>query len=199
MGGGGDPAAALYGYAWFGLLQLLVALYAVTQVGRWAADDTEGRLEMILSAPVRRTRIMIERAATLVISCSAIIAAGAFLSGAVAVSQGIQLNAGDVLRAALLLLPFGLAFGALGLAVAGRFPRAALPALASFAVVSYFLQQVGPLFRWPEAIINLSVFKLYGTPLVSGVYWTGLWSMLGICLAGLTLALIGIQRRDVGR
>jgi ABC-2 type transport system permease protein len=196
--GGGDPAVALYGYAWFGLLQLLVAIYAVTQVGRWAGDDTEGRLEMILSAPVGRTRIVVERAATLAISCSVIIAAGAVVSGSVAVSQGIQLNAGDVLKASLLLLPFGLVFGALGLAVAGRFPRAAVPVLSGFAVASYFLQQVGPFFKWPEAVINLSVFKLYGTPLVSGVYWPGLWATLGTCLAGLTLALVGIQRRDVG-
>jgi putative exporter of polyketide antibiotics len=70
---------------------------------------------------------------------------------------------------------------------------------ATSLAVTGLVQQVGPFFKWPEAVMNLSVFTLYGTPLVSDVYWRGLWAMLGITLAGFIVAFVGMQRRDVGR
>src|SRR6266852_3349499 len=57
----GDVYSSFFGYIWFGFAQLLMAGFAITQVARWSAEDMDGRLELILSTPVSRGRIVIER------------------------------------------------------------------------------------------------------------------------------------------
>lgn len=47
--------------------------------------------------------------------------------------------------------------------------------------------------------MKLSAFSLYGTPLTSGVYWTGLWVLVAITLIGFWGASSLMQRREVGR
>ncbi len=196
--GQGNPYQAVIGWYWFGIVQLLLAVYAVTQVAHWSAEDAQGRLEMVLSAPVPRWRVVLERGLALTLGCGLIIAAGSVATGLAARAQGITLDGSSLLRASFPLLPFGLCFGALGAAAIGRLPRAAVPLLSAVAVISYFLQQVTPLFRWPEWVANLSIFQLYGNPLASGVYWRGLWALVGVTVAGFAVALVTMQRREVG-
>jgi hypothetical protein len=56
-----------------------------------------------------------------------------------------------------------------------------------------------PLFRWPDWVLDLSLLHLYGMPLTSGVFWTGLWVMLGIMVIGFGGATLAMSRREVGR
>src|SRR6266849_5367826 len=62
------------GVIWFSTLLLLISLFVVAQVSGWAADDNEGRLEMILSAPVSRARVVVERIAAVVVACAVLVA-----------------------------------------------------------------------------------------------------------------------------
>ena len=57
---------------------------------------------------------------------------------------------------------------------------------------------VGPLLRWPDWVLYLSVFTLFGTPVVDGTYWPGMWALAGVIVAGFGVALRNIQVRDVG-
>src|SRR5207245_5340836 len=169
------------------------------QVERWSADDREGRLEMILSTPVSRSRVVIERAIALLIRMAVIIAVSSatlYLGAAVA---NIHFEAGPLTVASLLLIPFGLSFVAIGAVLASRAPRITVAVLVTFTFLSYLITQLGPLLKWPDWALKLSVFTLYGTPLTSGVDWTGLWIMTAITLAGFGTAALLMQRRDVGR
>jgi putative exporter of polyketide antibiotics len=58
--------------------------------------------------------------------------------------------------------------------------------------------QLGPLFKLPNWVQNLSAFKLYGQPLTDGIDRTGLAIMLAIVLVGFWASAIVMQRRDVG-
>jgi ABC-2 type transport system permease protein len=196
--GHGQLERAVVGAAVFPVLQLLLAVYAVTTVGRWAAEDSEGRLEMELAAPVHRWRVVLERGATLLAAVALLALAGVVGTGIVGAAQGLALPAGGLFRAGALLLPFALGFGALGAALAGRFPRAAVALLSAFAVVSYLLQQFAPLFRWPGWVGNLSLFGLYGDPLNQGVRWGGLGALLAVVAVGFGAAVLALERRDVG-
>jgi len=60
------------------------------------------------------------------------------------------------------------------------------------------MEQLGPPLHWPGWALNLSVFSLYGTPLTSGVDWTGLWIMSAITIGGFAGGALLMQRRDVG-
>src|SRR5437879_3924565 len=52
---------AVLGYTWFNVAQLLFAALAITYVARWSAEDTDGRLEILLSQPQSRAAIVLER------------------------------------------------------------------------------------------------------------------------------------------
>lgn len=196
--GHGNPYVALTGYLWFGIFLALLSVFAITQVARWSADDNEGRLEMVLSAPVSRTRVVLERAAALVLRMAGVIAITSLALELGAATANVTIQAGSLTVASLLLIPFGMSFAAIGAVLASQAPRAAVAVLTTYTFVSYLLTALGPLLKWPDWALKLSVFSLYGTPLTSGVDWTGLWIMSAITVVGFGLATVLMQRRDVG-
>lgn len=197
--GHGNPYVAITGYFWFGIFQPLIAVYAITAASRWSSDDNEGRLEMVLSAPVSRTRVVAERAIALLVGTAIVTAISSLAFYLSAHSANIDIYAGDLVAASVPLIPFALSFAAVGALMTSRIPRATVPILATLAFASYLVTVAGPLLKWPDWVQKLSVFSLYGTPLTSGIYWTGLWIMLVVTAVGFALAAILMQRRDIGR
>ena len=74
-----------------------------------------------------------------------------------------------------------------------------LPVGCAFAAASFFLLEFGQVFGWPAWLTRLSVFGLYGAPLVEGIAWPGLAALVGVSLAGFGAATLALARRDVGR
>jgi ABC-2 type transport system permease protein len=176
----------------------LIAGFAITQVGRWSAEDTDGRLELTLSNPVSRTRVVIERAAVLLLGALIIAALSGLAVGLESKYQSIDLDSGRLAEASLMLVPVALVFAALGALLAARLPRATVGILGIFAFASYLMLQLGPLFKLPDWVQDLSPFKLYGQPLVEGMDQAGLAILLAIVVAGFCASAIVMQRRDVG-
>lgn len=193
----GPVYAGFLGFIWFGIALLLLAGYSVVQVSRWAAQDQEGRVEMLLSAPVSRTRVVVDRALEFAIASLLIVGSGYVGVAVKAPAAGLGLDPGRVLLASALLWPFALAFGGLGVAVASRWPRIAVPFLAAFAVVEYFLGDLAPLFKLPDWSANLSVFHLYGNPIDGSLSWGPTIAMAAVFVAGFGAALVLLRRRDV--
>jgi ABC-2 type transport system permease protein len=193
-----DPEQAMIGVFGFGMLELLVAVYAITQVARWASDDGEGRLEMRLSAPVHRWEVVMQRAAALAVCEALIVAAAAGMFSVAAAVDHISLGTASLVQAAALVLPFGLVLGAVGAALTGWLPRTAVPLITAVAVMGWLVKDLAPLFGWPQWVLDFSIFQLYGTPLATGVYWTGLIILLAVTVGGFAVALVTMQRRDVG-
>ncbi|HLJ67092.1 MAG TPA: ABC transporter permease subunit [Chloroflexota bacterium] len=197
--GGSDPYVALTGYIWFGVFQLALVALALIWVARWSADDSEGRLEMELSAPVSRRWVVAERALAFVATAVVVITVSSVVLYLAAAADHIHIHAGDLAVASVALLPFVLSFAAIGAALTSLVPRAAIAVLATIAFLSYLITEGGPLFKWPDWVMKLSVFSLYGTPLTRGIYWTGFWILLAITVAGFGAATLLMERRDVGR
>jgi ABC-2 type transport system permease protein len=194
----GDVYTSFLGYIWFGFAQLLMAGFAITHVARWTAEDADGRLDLILSNPVSRTRVVVERVIALTLGALVIAVVSGIAVGVEAHYQGIELDRRRLGEATLLLVPFTLVFGATGALLAAWIPRGAVGVLGAFAFASYLLVQLGPIFKLPEWAEDLSAFKLYGQPLTTGVDQTGLVIMLAIVLGGLAAAAIVMQGRDIG-
>jgi ABC-2 type transport system permease protein len=190
--------ADFVGVIWFSTLLLLVSLFVVAQVNGWAADDAEGRLEMILSAPVSRARVVIERISAVIVACAVIVGLSSLAVYLTATSTGIGLPVGRFVFASAAVLPVAFAFAGIGHALVGWRPRVAVVALGAVAVVGYFAQQFTPLFQWPEWVNNLSLYALYGTPM-SKDDWAGIATLIAIGIAGTALAVAVMRRRDVGR
>lgn len=190
--------ADFVGVIWFSTLLLLVSLFVVAQVNGWAADDAEGRLEVILSAPVSRARIVVERIAAVIVACAVVVAVSSVAVYLTATSTGISLPGGRFVFASVGVLPVAYAFAGIGHALVGWRPRVAVVALGALAVVGYFAQQFTPLFQWPDWVNNISLYALYGTPM-SKDDWGGIATLVAIGIAGTAVALVVMRHRDVGR
>jgi ABC-2 type transport system permease protein len=185
-------------FIWFGFAQLLLAGFAIAQVARWSAEDTDGRLELILGNPVSRTQVLLERAAVLALGALIIAGVSGVAVGIESHYRSIDLDPRRLAEASLLLVPFALVFGAVGALLSARLPRATVGILGAFAFASYLMLQVGPIFNLPAWVQDMSAFKLYGQPLTTGVDETGLMIMLAIAIVGLAVSAAIMQRRDVG-
>jgi putative exporter of polyketide antibiotics len=89
-------------------------------------------------------------------------------------------------------------FAAAGALLASLSPRATVGLLGGFAFASYFIVQLGPLFKWPSWTLNISPFHLYGQPLSEGVDRGGLVIMLLVAGVGFVVSAWLLQRRDIG-
>ena len=194
----GEIYPSFLGFIWFGFAELLFAGYALTHVARWSAEDADGRLEMTLGNPVSRTAVVIERALVLIASLAfiAIVAAGAL--DVESQAQSIDVSTRKLNEASLLLVPFGMFFAAIGAVMAAFIPRATVGLMAGFAIASYFVTQVGPIFKWPDLVLDASPFKLFGQPLASGVDGAGLAIMVIVIVVGLGASALLLRRRDIG-
>ena len=193
----GDVHIVLLALIWLSFAQALVAVYAITSVSRWSADDSSGVLEMQLAEPLPRWGVLAERAAELTLTVSLMSFAAMAVILALAPAEGIAVDVGRLLGATALMVPFALTFAAVGALLAGWRPRVAVVILSTIAVVSYLVFQLGPLFKWPDWANNLSVFQLYGTPLITPVFVGGLIAMLAIVVVGFGSAGVVLARRDV--
>jgi ABC-2 type transport system permease protein len=190
--------ASFVGVIWFGTLLLLVSLFVAAQVNAWAADDAEGRLDAILSAPVSRARVVVERIAAVLAACTSLIAVSSLAVYATAGSTGITLPGDRFVLASAAVLPVAFAYAGIGHALVGWQPRIAVIALGLVAIVGYFTQQFAPLFSWPDWVKSLSLFALYGTPMSSDD-WSGIATLIAIGAVATVVAVIAMRRRDVGR
>jgi ABC-2 type transport system permease protein len=189
---------AFIGVTWFSTLILLLSIFAIVAASGWAADDQEGRLEVVLAQPVSRDRIVLERLAAL-LAAAAIVLAGAFVALVVGAQEAdITLDAGRVALGTVLALTVVLAFGGLGAAGVSWRPRLTILALGAVAIVSFFVLELGPLFGWPSWVSDLSVYALYGNPVSGTVDWARQAALVAIGVVGTVLALAAMRRRDIG-
>jgi putative exporter of polyketide antibiotics len=196
--GGGQLYTSFLGYFWLSIAELLFAGFAIAQVARWAAEDGDGRLELILSTPTPRAGVVVERAITLMFG-AALVAAVSGIAVAVAIHyQSMTVSPERLAEGTLLLVPFALVFAAAGSVLAAWNPRAAVGLLGGLAFASYLVDELGPLFTWPTWLQDLSAFKLFGTPLTTGIDRTGLAIMIVIILVGFGASILLMERRDVG-
>ncbi|HYX48573.1 MAG TPA: ABC transporter permease subunit, partial [Ktedonobacteraceae bacterium] len=199
--GGGDIATnATILSALFTFLPLLLMAFAVTQVNRWAADEEDGRLELVLAAPQPRLNVLLARFAaltTMLVIMGLLTLAATELAAQVA---GLKLDAGNVAAASLGMIPLGLLIASLGFLFSGWLRTAIDTGLLSFLlVIWFFITFVGPELNWPEGVQKLSAFYYYGTPLLHGLSLGNMLLVLGVAVVALALASIRFMRKDIGR
>ncbi len=189
---------SVVGAIWLTTLMLILSIFAIVQVQTWSSDDAEGRLATVLSMPVSRSRVVIERALAFILMMMLICAAAGIAVYAVAAGQSLTIDSGKLALATALVVTIPFAFSAIGQLVAVWRPRVSVVLLSTLAAVSYLVLQFTPLFQWPEWIANLSLYSLFGMPMSGEVNWAGIAGLVGVGLAATVGSLIAFQRRDVG-
>jgi len=188
------------------MLSLIVPLaagyLAVRSIAAGLSGAAEsGRLDVLLSAPVSRGRLVasgfvataLELAAVLVVSL-ALTAAGATLAGA-----GLSFSA--ALAGFANVWPLALVFAALGIVLTGFSLRTSIVtgAAAGVLVAMYVADLVGRLDPGLDWVRYGSVFRYYGAAIEDGI---DPLAFCGVSAAALALAALGgalFQRRDLAR
>lgn len=182
---------------------LLIALYGVVYGAGAIAREAEQRtLDLILSQPVPRYRLVVSKSLVFLLSTAALV-----VTAGVALQAGVA-AAGDSVNAAYLYLT--LFQGALvGLAVAGYaivFSSAflsvgrAAAAAGLLTVILYILEIVSRTVDRAEWVGNISLFHFYRAEYIlrtGDLSWTGVGVCSAVAVGGVALAAVLFQRRDV--
>lgn len=183
----------------FGLLPVLVAICATSLAASWATEEVEQRLELELVCPVPRWRVYLQRFGAALVAAGIAIALVAAAFGLVGAWVGVHIVWRDAVVALLLLLPLAGIVVAFGFAVAAWRPGAVAAITGAVVAASFFLDAFAPLFGWPEGIRRLSIFRLYGEPLLSGVQWGNLLALIAMSAVFIVGGTLAFARKDIAR
>ncbi len=175
---------------------VLFGLSAATAVSGWASDESAGRLDLVLAAPISRVRWMI--GSGLGALATSLVVAGLM---AAAVWVGSVQVGGDPWQPAIGTLALGLYMAALtgvGIAVAGLWrPGLAGPTVIILTIVFYLLEVFGAALDLPTWVLDLSLNHHMGQPMTGGYDAFGLAACVVLALGGLVLGTWGLRRRDL--
>lgn len=195
--GPGFINAQLYSF----MVPLLLSIVAIGAGAAIGSEQRSGLIDLVLSNPVPRWRVVVERAlaiaATVVILALAVMGSVAAVGAVVDLGIGVNELAAVTTASVLIVLLHG--FTALAVAAAtGRRSLAVGAATVVFAA-GYLLQSLAGIVDAIEPYRVLSPYHhAMGTnPLFEGWAWANLGLMAALCGLVLALAVFLFQRRDL--
>ena len=187
----------------FGLMAPLsvILVTAVMSAGALAGEESRRTMALLLSNPIPRSRIVLEKAVSMVLFG---IAVGVATFAGVALGSvlgDLGMSFGNIAATATLQVLVGLVFGAVALVLSagtGR-PGVAVFGAAGTALLFYLLTSFASITDAISAVEWVSPFHYYlgSDPLMNGMDWGDavVLAMLAFALIGLSLVLF--QRRDI--
>jgi ABC-2 type transport system permease protein len=186
-----------------GWLQLYIELFyiaagfaAATFVSKWASDETGGRLEEVLAAPLTRFRWVLAGgiAALLgVVVMSVVTMAGIGLGAASGGATG-----GDAILGSASLGLYAAAFVGIGVAVGGLWRTSIAAEITAMVVVAtYLLALLAPPLNLPDWVHQLALSTHYGMPMIGRWDAVGVVASLAIAAGGILVGAWGMARRDL--
>jgi polyether ionophore transport system permease protein len=184
----------------FGIIQvgfLITGFAAATLVSGWAADETSGRLEVLLATPLTRARWAAAGGLGVYAAIGLITVALGLGVGAGAALAGIDAVTSMIATAALGVFAAGMA--GIGLAVGGLFGTSVAAAIVTAIVgATLAIEWLAPALHLPGWVHQLALTAHLGQPMLGAWDWAGMAACLALAVGGLGLSAWGISRRDIG-
>ncbi len=188
-----------------GWLQLYVALFyigagfaATTFVSKWASDETDGRLEEVLSVPLARARWVVSGGVASILSVVVMTAIVALAIAVGAAAGGA--TAGDALLGSASLGIYALAIVGIGVAVGGVWRTSVAAEIAALVVIAtYLIDLLAPALKAPDWVHQLALTAHFGQPMIGQWDPVGVVACVAIGVAGIAIGAWGVTRRDIAR
>jgi len=206
-----DPATYLTGagflqaqfFSLFGPL-MIIGLGISLAVSATAKEEKEGTMDMLLSLPISRVSLIVQKSVMVVTLVGVVIVtlAGTMLILNVAIDLGLGIEGVVAINISLALL--GLVFAAVAL-IAGAFsgkPSTAIGIGTVVAAIAWFVNAFANLFDWLEIPARLSPFTWYldGSPLIHGWATGQIWLLAtALGLTGVAVAIFGRRNISIDR
>jgi len=184
------------------MLPLLFLIYGmILGSGAIAGEEERGTLDWLLSKPLKRWRVVAQKAAGIVVLMAGL-AAATWLGMAIgALSADMKISLARLAEATFSNMLLGLAFAALALALSClRGSRGFSAGVAgAIGVASYFLNTYAPLVEALKPYRGWSLFyhAQGAKPLLNGLQWEHVAVMAGVALVLFAVSLLAFERRDV--
>jgi len=176
---------------------LIVSLFCCSQIAAARHEESQGRLETLLSLPVARERWLAGRLVLAAAGAAAISLGVGLLAWAGASAQGAGIPLSSMLEAAANCLPAALAFLGLAALAFAAVPRAAAGLAYGVVAVAFVWQLFGGLLGAPHWLLDVSPFAHIGLVPAQPLRGGGAIAMLAVgALAG-ACALWRFRRRDL--
>jgi ABC-2 type transport system permease protein len=179
-------------------MSLLVPAFGGVLAYHWATDLDHGRLELTLSTPPPRWRVVLERYGA-VLASTVIATVVVWLVIAVCAQlAGFAVDQGRVAEATFGLLPLALITASLVYALAGLVaPGVVIGIMIAFLAISYLADVLQAFLKLPSWVLHLSMYQQYGAPVLNGLSWGAFVGMLGVAAVLLALGVWQFSARDV--
>jgi len=178
------------------ILYIAAGLAAATFVSKWASDETDGRLEEVLSAPMTRARWVIAGgvgALLAVVAMTVLLAAGIGLGAAAGGA-----TAGDAIVGTASLGLYAAAIVGVGVAVGGLWRTSLAAEIAALVVVAtYLIDLLAPPLNLPDWVHQLALTAHLGQPMIGRWDLAGVAACVVIAAGGILLGAWGMSRRDI--
>jgi ABC-2 type transport system permease protein len=183
-------------FVFFDVGIVITGFAAAALVAGWASDETSGRVEQLLTAPVGRRAWMVRSAA------GAFVAIGVItVVLMVAVAVGSASAGSDAITPFLGAVPVGLyaaAMAGVGFAVGGLWrPSIAAEVVALVVIATFLVQLLGPILGVPDAVQQLALTEHLGRPMIGQWDVPGMAVCVALALGGIGLGAWGFGHRDV--
>ncbi|MGZ5353153.1 MAG: ABC transporter permease subunit [Actinomycetota bacterium] len=180
----------------------MLLVYAIGAGARAIAGEEEaGSLDLLLSTPVPRRRVLLDKFGAMVVALVGLVALLWLSLAAFGPLFDLRPDAGGVAAMTLNLFLLALAFGSLALAVgAGTGSRTlAIGVPGGVAVMTYVLNALAPSVDWLEPIRLVLPFYHYsaGDPILNGLDPVHALVLAGASAVLLLYALLAFERRDL--
>ena len=195
--GAGYLDLELFGF----MLPLLVIILGISSGARtFAGEEDAGRLELVISYPVRRQYAVLAKGAAVAVEVM-VVAASAILTIVVFDPiVGLDIAGRSLLESFAWLTALGLLFGWLALSIGAAYPSRALAigVTAGVAAAAYLVNGLHELAGWLDPFRFLSPFWLVGSaPLGGGTDLAGVAVVLLAAIVILCLGAALVERRDL--
>ncbi len=180
----------------------ILAIFAIgAGSGLIAGEEEKGTLDLLLSHPIRRWRVVTEKFLAFIVATLLILAltAACFLVGAIIIGETGEL--GTPVVATFNVAPILLVSGALSLltSVLLRSRRLAVGLAAVVVIGSWFVNSLGNVVDVLKPYQPLTLFHYYRSDkvLTQGMDWGNVGVLLGLTALLFVIALLAFQRRDI--
>jgi len=182
------------------IVPLALGYLAVRAIASGLTGAAEsGRLDVLLSAPVSRARLVAAGFLATAIELAAVLVITAALTCLGSLAAGAGLSFGSALAGYANVWPLALLFAGFGAIAAGFSLRTSVVtgAVAGLLVTMYVIDLIGRLDADLSGIRYISVFKYYGNAVEDGI---DPLAFAGVTVAAVLLAAVGawlFERRDL--
>lgn len=164
-----------------------------------AGSEERKTLDMLLSNPLPRRRVIAGATATMAISLAGVLAVTWVITYVAVPIVGVDLSPGALAAGLTVMWSFCLLFGAFGLLMSTLVRRAVLATVvpAAVLVVMYVIDNLAKATKAMEPAGVFSLFHHLGKPLEGDFPWTAVLLMLAGACALAAVAAATFARRDI--